>query len=115
MSVTTTENRTALQTLLAKADPARADRAEDRPMRKAEWTGTRWEGECDGARQGEVHHPRITLEGRRSFNCTCQDKVKHARFVGPCKHVISLARLGLQHLWVLDILSEGGSTQTAHA
>lgn len=102
--VTNSQNRDALNTLLSKADPARADRAEDRPMKRAEWTGARWEGECEGARKGEVHHPRITLEGRRSFNCTCQDKVKHAREVGPCKHVISLAQTALQHLWVLEVL-----------
>lgn len=102
--VTSSQNRDALNTLLSKADPRRADRAEDRPMKRAEWTGSRWVGECEGAHQGEVYHPRITLEGQRSFNCTCQDKVKHAREVGPCKHVISLARVGLQHLWVLEIL-----------
>jgi hypothetical protein len=105
------DNRNSLNDLLRLADPARAERAEDRPMRQATWNGTAWVGECEGANQGEVHHPRITLEGRRSFNCTCQDKRKHAQQVGPCKHVISLARIGLHHLWVMDILLDGGSTQ----
>lgn len=112
MSITAIENRTALNTLLAKADPRRADRAEDRPIRKAEWTGEAWLGECPGS-NGSLYHPRITLAGQRSFNCTCQDKVKHARQVGPCKHVVSLARVGLQHLWVLDIFE--GSTSVARA
>lgn len=110
--LTTTENRTALTTLLAKADPRRAGRAEDRPMRKAEWSGEVWTGECPGS-NGEVHYPRVTLMGSRSFNCTCQDKAKNARQVGPCKHVIALARTGLQHLWVLDALE--GSTPVAQA
>lgn len=110
--VTTKQNRTALDALLGKADPRRADRAEDRPMRKAEWTGSAWQGECEGS-QGETHRPRITLVGQRSFNCTCRDKQDRAREVGPCKHVISLARMGLQHLWVLETLQ--GSTQSAAA
>lgn len=112
MSITATENRAALNVLLTKADPRRADRAEDRPMRKAEWNGQAWLGECEGT-EGQVHQPRITLAGQRSFNCTCQDKVKHARQVGPCKHVISLARVGLQHLWVLEVIE--GSTPPAQA
>lgn len=111
-TITTTENRTALETLLAKADPRRADRAEDRPMRKAQWDGIAWRGECSGS-NGEMHHPRVTLTGQRSFNCTCQDKAKNARQVGPCKHVVSLVRVGLQHLWVLDAL--GGSTPVSQA
>lgn len=111
-TITTTENRTALETLIAKADPRRANRASDRPMRKAEWSGEVWTGECPGS-NGETYHPRVTLVGQRSFNCTCQDKAKNARVSGPCKHVVSLARVGLEHLWVLDAI--GGSNPVAQA
>lgn len=107
-----TENRAALNVLLSKADPNRADRAEDRPMKTVRWDGLAWSGECPGA-DGQSYVPRITLAGQRSFNCTCLDSAKHARQVGPCKHVISLAQRGLQHLWVLEVIE--GSTLSAQA
>lgn len=108
MNITTTENRAALNVLISKAEPKRADRAEDRPMQKATWNGQAWLGECEGAK-GQTYRPRITLAGQRSFNCTCQDKAKHARQVGPCKHVISLAQVGLQHLWMLEVFEDSTS------
>jgi hypothetical protein len=105
--VTAAQNRAALNTLLAKADPRRVARAKDRPMLRTEWTGSRWEGECEGA-NGSTHKCLITLEGQRSFNCTCSDKRDRAHEVGPCKHVISLAQVALEAMWVVEIL-EGGS------
>ncbi len=66
-------------------------------MQYTEWTGSQWLGLCPGS-TGTVYEPRITLVGRRTFNCTCQDKLRHARQVGPCKHVISLALAGFQML-----------------
>lgn len=100
--VTLIENRAALEALLAKADPGRADRADTRPIQRATWTGEAWEGWCAGSLA--VYQPTIKLDGQRRFNCTCQDKRDRAHEVGPCKHVISLARAGLQHLVVLEAL-----------
>ena len=95
---TLTQNREALTALLMKAEDKRLARADNRPMDRVRWTGFRWEGECLGAEK--THRPVITLkEGARSFNCTCPDKRDRGHRVGPCKHVISLARVGL---WILD-------------
>jgi len=101
MTVTPADNRDALNTLLSRAESRRAQRAEDRPMTKVEWDGTAWHGECAGDERA-TQRSRITLAGRRSFNCTCTDKARMARKVGPCKHVISLAKAALENLWVLD-------------
>ena len=97
--------RETLNALIIKAEAHRAYRAEHCPMLRVKWTGTRWEGECQGV--SGIYHPRITLVGYRSFNCSCPDKKARGREVGPCKHVISLARKALEHLWVLEVVEKG--------
>lgn len=105
------ENAAALDALMSKADPARVSRAFGLPMQYTEWTGNQWRGLCPGS-TGTVYEPRITLVGQRSFNCTCQDKVRHARQVGPCKHVISLALTGFQMLAQSYLPPEGSNQVT---
>ena len=110
--VTNAQNTEALNALLFRADYRRASRAEDRPVRNPSWSHDMWTGECVGS-NGETHYFRINLaEGRRAFNCTCKDR-ERAHEVGPCKHVIALARVGLQHIWMLDLFDVGSSPVVA--
>jgi hypothetical protein len=97
----TDEQRDSLSFLLTKAEDGRSQRAENRPMTEASWNGTAWTGECRGLEK-TTQRPRITLGARRSFNCTCTDKQVRGRQVGPCKHVISLAREALCQMNAVD-------------
>jgi len=60
-----------------------------------------------------MYEPRITLIGQRSFNCTCPDKLKHARQVGPCKHVVALALAGWQMLSHANLPPKGSIVAAA--
>jgi len=95
--ITPVANAAALNDLMSKAESKRVSRALGCQMQYTEWTGSQWQGKCPGS-EGALYEPRITLVGQRSFNCTCQDKTKRARQVGPCKHVICLAMTGWQML-----------------
>jgi len=90
-------NIDALTALIQKSDPKRIARSDDRPMDHFRWTGEAWEGLVTND-AGVEYRPRINLLGCRSFNCTCPDKRSRARRVGPCKHVISLAKAGLTQM-----------------
>lgn len=91
-------NEAALRRLVDMAEEGRLERSEDRPCRFVEFDGRMWRGEIRG--QGKaVWRPRITVFGKqRSFGCTCHDHKKQKGQVGPCKHVISLAKAGLEEL-----------------
>ena len=89
------EHRASLELLISRGESGRVQRADTRPMaNEPEWTAGRWVGECAG-QEKRTQRPVIRLEGRRSFNCTCTDKARKGRTLGPCKHVISLARKAL--------------------
>ncbi len=88
-------SRQTFEDLLRKADDSRAARANARPIEDVHWnpkTG-KYRGTCFGTGRVEWH-PTITIsEQGRSFYCDCPDHSKNARNYGPCKHVISLARI----------------------
>lgn len=90
-----------LQTLLRKGDPVRSVRATERPVLSAKMTEGLLTGVVTGAKKR--HQCRITLGPRRGFACTCPDFTFRGRKVGPCKHVLALAELGIQHLKVQSI------------
>jgi len=81
----------SLAALLSRADTRRAVRAEDRPVQVFSWDGREWAGRCEGAKS-QTYNVIIRLLPGRAFNCTCLDHRKMRGSVGPCKHVISLAR-----------------------
>lgn len=91
--------KTSMLAVLNLADPARIRRAVSRPCFNVTWEvsqgGTTFTAVCDGA-GGTLHRPRIKLaQGKRTFGCDCQDHHRHLGRKGPCKHVISLALVGL--------------------
>lgn len=90
-----------LTTLLHMGEGRRRVRAEERPVISA----TMEDGQISGVVTGEKtrHQCRITLSPRRGFACTCPDFQFRARKVGPCKHVLALASVGVDHLKLKDI------------
>jgi len=95
MNMTASQISESLNVLLAHGESRRLARVPSRPMSKVGWDGVAWSGECSGEERA-TQRPRITLAGRRSFNCTCTDKQRVGRTLGPCKHVLSLATAALE-------------------
>lgn len=98
-----TIHKQILGDLLVKAEPGRLTRSKDRLIAKVEWTGTQWKGQCVGQKD-RIHHAIITVVGQRAFRCSCQDHFKQRGHKGPCKHVISLAKVGFAHICLLDVV-----------
>lgn len=96
-----------LTTLISLGEEGRLDRSEDRPCQGVSFDRMNFHGWCRGEDGVVVHRPRITvLEGRRSFGCTCQDHQKQRGAKGPCKHVLSLAKMALTQARLLKALSD---------
>ena len=93
-----------LNALLNLSESGRMDRSEDRPCRVVRLDQGTFRGECVGEDGKVVHHPRIVVEGRRAFGCTCPDHARQRGTKGPCKHVISLAKAALIQTSLLEML-----------
>ena len=83
---------TALTELLQKADSERTERSYERAVRDLYFENGSFVALVTSAIPGKLYDVRIRVAGGRSFRCSCLDHHFRAAEVGPCKHVILVAR-----------------------
>lgn len=82
-----------LDDLIAKGEARRLRRSETEvTVREAHLDDT--ESTIYGKVEGTTNlwNARIRLAPRRGFHCDCPDSLERGREVGPCKHVLALAK-----------------------
>lgn len=93
----TSAHTSALESLIARAEPRRLQRTPNVLMWDWHQTPQGWTGTACGS-SGGYYQCSLTLVDQRTFNCTCPDKAQRGRLKGPCKHVLRLVQHALREL-----------------
>ena len=91
-------HKKTLNDLVNLGEMGRIGRSFDRKVSEIKFSDGTFYAAVDGS-EGAVWHPRIKVEGKRTFGCTCPDHKKQRGAKGPCKHVIVLANTALEQLF----------------
>jgi hypothetical protein len=82
--------REAVEALIQVAEQRRLDRSDKLQILQMDYQQNRVTGEVLSSREG-TYHSRVTFVPR-GHHCTCTDWAQSGKRVGPCKHVLALAK-----------------------
>lgn len=99
----------ALHDLVTASEDGRYKRSENVDVTNLNFDGKSIRGNTKSKGGSDTYLTQITLQPKRGFNCTCEDKSRHGKWEGPCKHTIALGRV----FWEDDLQNELNEIENA--